>query len=58
MENKNKKYIRVAINKDLHYKFQYISKHEGRSKNEQMLYLIRKYIEEFKKEHGEIEIGD
>ncbi len=55
MKNKNKKYISVEINKELHYKFHYISKYEGRSGNEQMLYLIRKYIEEFKKEHGKIE---
>jgi len=56
MRNKDNKHIGIEINKELHFKLHYISKYEGRSGNGQILYLIRKCIENFEKEHGEIEI--
>ncbi|NLZ45749.1 MAG: hypothetical protein GX896_03560 [Clostridiales bacterium] len=56
MRNKDNKHIGIEVDKELHYKLHYISKYEGRSGNGQILYLIRKCIEEFEKEHGEIEI--
>ncbi len=58
MRNKENKHIGIEINKELHYKLHYISKYEGRSGNGQILYLLRKCIAEFEKEHGEIEIKD
>ena len=56
MRNKNNKHLGLEIDPELHYKLHYISKFEGRSGNGQILYLIRKCIQEFEKEHGEIEI--
>ena len=35
--------------------FCHISQYEGRSANGEVIYLIRKAIEEFEKEHGKIE---
>lgn len=56
MRNKNNKHLGIEVDRELHYKLHYISKYEGRSGNGQILYLIRKCIQEFEKEHGEIEI--
>lgn len=56
MRNKNNKHLGIEVDPELHYKLHYISKFEGRSGNGQILYLIRKCIQEFEKKHGEIEI--
>ena len=50
------KHLGLRINSQLHYKLQYISQYEGRSINGEVLYLIRKEIEKFEKEHGKIEM--
>ncbi len=39
-----------------HYKLHYISQYEGRSANGEVIYLIRKAIEDFEKQHGKIEM--
>lgn len=39
-------------------KLHIIANYEGRSANNQILFLIRKSIEEYKREHGEIFIND
>ncbi len=54
MRNKNNKHLGIEVDPALHYKLHYISKYEGRSANGQILYLIRKCIQEFEKEQGEI----
>ena len=53
VNNKNK-HLGIRIDEETHFKLHYISKYEGRSANGQILYLIRKNIQEFEKEHGEI----
>ncbi len=50
------KHLGLRINSELHYKLHYISRYEGRSANGQVIYLIRRAIDEFEKEHGEIKI--
>ena len=55
MKTEKNKHLGIRIDKELHYKLHYISSYEGRSANGQILYLIRKCIEEFEKEHGKIE---
>lgn len=54
MRNKNNKHLGIEIDPELHYKLHYIAKYEGRSGNGQILYLIRKCINEFEKSEGEI----
>ena len=49
-------HLGIIVDDELHYKLHYIAKYEGRSANGQILYLIRKCIEEFEKEHGKIEV--
>ena len=50
------KHLGLRIDSDTHFKLQYISQYEGRSINGEVLYLIRKEIERFEKEHGKIEM--
>lgn len=50
------KHLGLRINSELHYKLHFIFQYEGRSANGQVIYLIRKAIDEFEKEHGKIEI--
>ena len=51
-------HLGIRIDGELHYKLHYISKYEGRNANGQILFLIRKCIQEFEKEHGEIKMTD
>ena len=55
LKKENDKHLGLRIDSELHYKLHYISKYEGRSANGEVIYLIRKAIEEFEKEHGKIE---
>ena len=55
MRNKNNKHLGIEVGPELHRKLHYIAKYEGRSANGQILYLIRRCIQEFEKEHGKIE---
>ena len=49
------KHLGLRIDTELHYKLHYISQYEGRSANGEVIYLIRKAIEDFEKQHGKIE---
>jgi len=44
----------IEIDPALHGKLKYVAEYEGRSINGQILYLVRKCIESYEKEHGEI----
>ena len=50
---KFKKHLGIRLEDEvLHRKLHHIAKYEGRSANSHILYLIRKDIERFEKEHG------
>ena len=55
MKKEKDKHLGLRIDSELHYKLHYISQYEGRSAKVEVIYLIRKAIEEFEKEHGKIE---
>ena len=55
LKKEKDKHLGLRIDSELHYKLHYISKYEGRYANGEVIYLIRKAIEEFEKEHGKIE---
>ena len=55
LKKEKDKHLGLRIDSELHFKLHYISKYEGRSANGEVIYLIRKAIEEFEKEHGKIE---
>jgi len=57
--NKEKnKHLGLRIDEELHYKLHYISRYEGRSANAQVIYLIRRAIEDFEKKNGKIELPE
>ena len=56
MKKEKDKHLGLRIDSELHYKLHFISRYEGRSANGEVIYLIRKAIEEFEKQHGKIEI--
>lgn len=49
------KHVSIRFDMETHDKLFYIAQYEGRSGSGQILYLIRKCIAEFEKEHGTIE---
>jgi len=46
----------LRVNKILLEKLGYIAEYDGRTKNKEIEFLIRKAISEFEKEHGKIEL--
>lgn len=56
MRNKNNKHLGIEVDPELHYKLHYIARYEGRSANGQILYLIRREIQRFEAEQGEIPV--
>jgi hypothetical protein len=48
------KHLGIRINEELHYKLHYVAQYDGRSINGEILYLLRQYIIEYEKNHGEI----
>ena len=44
------KHLGLHIDRELHYKLQYVSKYDGRSVSGEVLYLLRRYIADFEVE--------
>lgn len=51
------KSLSIRIDDEMLNKLHYIADYEARSANGQIIVLVRKCIEDFEKEHGEIEFG-
>jgi len=54
LKKEKDKHLGLRIDSETHYKLQYIAQYEGRSINGKVLYLIRKELERFEKDHGKI----
>lgn len=52
------KHISIRFDEETHDKLFYIAEYEGRSGSGQIMYLIRRCIADFEKEHGKIELGE
>lgn len=52
------KHLSLRIEEDMLRKFNFVAKYDDRSMNNQILYLIRRNIAEYEKEHGKIEDKD
>ena len=50
------KHLGLRIDSELHYKLHYLSRYEGRSANGEVIYLIRKAIQEFESKNDPIEM--
>ena len=53
---KDKTFLSIRMNKELHDKFQYVAAYEGRSMSGQIIYLLNKCVREFEEVHGRIEL--
>ena len=49
-----KKHLSIRMDGELHDKFQYVAAYEGRSMSGQVLYLLRKCVQEHEKEYVKI----
>ena len=49
------KSLSIRIDDEMLKKLHQVADYEGRSANSQILILIRQYIEEFEKEHGDLD---
>ena len=49
-----KRHLSIRMDGELHDKFQYVAAYEGRSMSGQVLYLLRKCVQEHEKEYGKI----
>ena len=52
------KHLGLHIDKELHYKLQYVAKYDGRSVSGEVLYLLRRYIMDFEAQQGEIALPE
>ena len=50
--------LNIRLNDDFHAKIKHISEVEYRSLNNQIEFILQKYIKEYEKENGEITIED
>ena len=48
----------LRIEDELLRKFRYVCEYDGRSANGKILYMIRRCVEDFEKEHGPIDLDD
>lgn len=53
---KDKTFLSIRMNSELHDKFQYVAAYEGRSMSGQIIHLLNKCVRDFEKEHGAIEL--
>ena len=51
---KDRKHLSIRLDGELHDKFQYVAKYDGRSMSKQILHLVTSCVREFEKEHGPI----
>lgn len=55
---KDKTFLSIRMNKELHDKFQYVAAYEGRSMSGQIIYLLNKCVKDFERVNGPIELPE
>ena len=55
-DSSNTKTYTLKINADLLEKFKIVAKKEYRTTNRQLFYIIRKYVTEYERNNGEVEL--
>ena len=53
---KDKTFLSIRMNKELHDKFQYVAAYEGRSMSGQIIHLLNRCVREFEQANGPIEL--
>lgn len=51
-------HLSIRMDSELHDKFQFVAKYEGRSMSKQILHLMTTTVRDFEKEHGTITVED
>ena len=51
---KDRTHLSIRLDGELHDKFQYVAKYDGRSMSKQIRHLIATCVRDFEKEHGPI----
>lgn len=51
------KSISIRIDEQLLHKLHIVSDYEGRSANSQIIFIVKKMIEQFENKHGEIDLN-
>lgn len=58
MDKSNEKHFGLRVNGDILAKFRYVCAYVGRSANSQIIQLMLKFIANYEKEHGEINLDE
>lgn len=56
MNKKNEKHFGLRVDGDILAKFRYVCDYVGRSANSQLIQLMLKFIADYEKEHGKIDL--
>ena len=58
MDKKNEKHFGLRVNGTILAKFRYVCGYTGRSANSQIIQLMLKFIADYEKENGKIELKE
>lgn len=58
MVKENEKHFGLRVDGDILAKFRYVCGYEGRSANSQIIQLMLKFIADYEKENGKIDLTD
>ena len=58
MNRENEKHFGLRVDGDILAKFRYVCGYTGRSANSQIIQLMLKFIADFEKENGKIELSE
>ena len=58
MDKRNEKHFGLRVDSEILAKFRYVCGYTGRSANSQIIQLMLKFITEYEKEHGKIDLSE
>ncbi len=58
MNKDNEKHFGLRVDGNILAKFRYVCSYEGRSANSQIIQLMLKFISDYEREHGKIDIAE
>ena len=58
MDKRNEKHFGLRVDGDILAKFRYVCGYTGRSANSQIIQLMLKFITEYEKKHGKIDLSE
>ena len=58
MKIEKDKRLNIRLNGEILQKFKHVCDYEGRSANSQLIQLMLKFIADYEKEHGKIDLAD